>query len=157
MVPIKLKKREDYSIGIISIKNICVIDYLFYGLKSESCYSFLETQIALVNPKLIFHPTLEHYRVIFSGKILHYLVNSLIITISATFLAMVFGVPASYSIVIAKFKNKGDNLFFWFISTILLPPVCVIIPIYLIFKDLHVLDTRYGLIFIYMAINNVRT
>ena len=132
---------------------ILVIAVIYFFPILWMIISSFKYEVDVVNPKILFHPTLEHYINIFSGQILHYLINSLVITLSATFLAMVFGVPASYSIVIAKFKNKGDNLFFWFISTILLPPVCVIIPIYLLFKDLHILDTRYGLIFIYTAIN----
>lgn len=109
-------------------------------------------EVDVVNPSLTFTPTLEHYELIFKSKIFHFLENSIIITLAATMLAMLVGVPAAYSLVMGKFK-RGDDLFFWFISTILLPPVCVIIPIFLIFRQLNLLDTRLGLILIYTAIN----
>jgi len=110
-------------------------------------------EVDVVNPSLIFKPTLDHYSVIFKGKIFHFLLNSIIITGSSTLTAMILGVPASYALVMAKFKKNGDNLFFWFISTILLPPVCVVIPIFIIFKNLNLLDSYASLIFTYSAMN----
>jgi sorbitol/mannitol transport system permease protein len=110
-------------------------------------------EVDVVNPTLLFEPTLEQYSIIFSGKIVHFFVNSLIVTLSSTFFAMLLGVPASYALVFAKLKNQGNNLFFWFVSTILLPPVCVMIPLFIIFKSLNILDTRYGLIVVYTAVN----
>ena len=41
----------------------------------------------------------------------------------------------------------------WMLSTKMMPAVGVLVPIYLIFKDLHLLDTIYGLIIIYMLMN----
>jgi sorbitol/mannitol transport system permease protein len=110
-------------------------------------------EVDVVNPSLAFEPTLIHYRLIFSGKIFHFLLNSIVITGTSTLFAMAIGVPASYALVMAKLKNNGDNLFFWFISTILLPPVCVVIPVFVIFKFLNLLDNHLGLIFIYTAVN----
>ncbi len=110
-------------------------------------------EVDVVNPSLFFDPTLLHYRTIFTGKILHYFLNSLLITAASTFVAMLLGVPASYALVMAKFKNRGDNLFFWFISTILLPPVCVVIPVFVVFRTLNILDSYLGLIIVYSAVN----
>lgn len=110
-------------------------------------------EVDVVNPALMFTPTLDHYRLIFSGKIGHFFLNSIFITAASTLIAMGLGVPASYALVMAKFTKRGDNLFFWFISTILLPPVCVVIPVFLIFKTLNLLDSYWGLIFIYSAVN----
>jgi sorbitol/mannitol transport system permease protein len=111
-------------------------------------------EVDAVNPSLFFQPTLSHYELIFSREIGHYLLNSIIITTSATLMAMVLGVPASYGIVmLSRLKKGGDNLFLWFISTILLPPICVVIPIFLVLKTLNILDNIWVLIFIYAAIN----
>lgn len=110
-------------------------------------------EVDVVNPTLFFNPTISHYRVIFSGKIFYFFSNSIIITVTSTFVAMVLGVPASYALVMAKFKKRGDNLFFWFISTILLPPVCVVIPVFIICEALNILDSYLSLIFIYSAVN----
>ena len=110
-------------------------------------------EVDVVNPSLIFNPTLDHYILIFKGKIFHFFINSILITGGSTLIAMIFGVPASYALVMAKFKKNGDNLFFWFISTILLPPVCVVIPIFVIYNNLNILDSYSSLIFTYSAMN----
>jgi sorbitol/mannitol transport system permease protein len=133
------------SISVIAVLYFFPIFWLILtGFKYE---------VDVVNPTLLFNPTLLHYRTIFSGEIVHFFLNSVLITAISTLTAMVLGVPASYALVMAKFKNNGDNLFFWFISTILLPPVCVVIPVFIIFKTLNVLDNYWSMIFVYSAIN----
>jgi len=116
--------------------------------------SGFKNEVDVVNPSLFFEPTLHQYKIIFGGEITHYFSNSIIITSSATLIAMLLGVPASYGIVMmARLRKNGENLFFWFISTIILPEVCVVIPIFVIFNALGILDTHLGLILIYTGIN----
>lgn len=67
-------------------------------------------------------------------------------------LCLLFGVPAAYTIVFGRLKDP-DGVFFWFLSTTLLPAVAVIIPVFLLFKTLNLLDTRLGMIIIYMGAN----
>jgi multiple sugar transport system permease protein len=80
--------------------------------------------------------------------------NSLIIAFSSTFLAVVFGAMAAYSM--ARFATGGKHLAFWFLSQRLLPPVAVVIPIFLLYSRyseewlrFRLIDTRVGLILLY--------
>lgn len=118
---------------------------LITGFKSEG-------EAVIIPPKFFFQPTLENYQLIWDLGVSQYLTNSFIITIVSTFIALALGVPAAYALAMYKVK-KGDDLLFWFISTRFLPVAGVIIPLYLIFKNTSLLDTRTGLILLYSAMN----
>ncbi len=110
-------------------------------------------EVDVVNPSLFFHPTLSHYRVILNGPIFQHLLNSILVSTLSTAIALLFGIPTSYAIVRYLSEKKGNNIFFWFVSTIILPPACVVIPLYIVFNKMNILDTYFGLILIYSAIN----
>lgn len=103
-------------------------------------------------PSLFFHPTGENYRLIWDSGVVTFFGNSAAVTLVSTFLALLLGVPAAYSLAMYKLKIAEDILF-WFISTKFLPAAGIIIPIYMLFKELHLLDTRWALILLYTAMN----
>ena len=78
--------------------------------------------------------------------------NSVIVAFSSTIIATVLGVPAAWAYSRFELKAKKDQLFF-ILSTRFMPPVVVVIPIFLMFRDLALLDTRLGLILVYAAFN----
>ncbi|MDE0305705.1 MAG: carbohydrate ABC transporter permease [Albidovulum sp.] len=78
--------------------------------------------------------------------------NSLIISLGSTFLGLLIAIPAAWSMAFVPAKRTKDVLM-WMLSTKMLPPVGVLVPIYLIFRDLGILDTRSGLVFVLMMIN----
>ncbi|MCY3879803.1 MAG: carbohydrate ABC transporter permease [Rhodobacteraceae bacterium] len=78
--------------------------------------------------------------------------NSLIISLGSTFLGLLIAVPAAWSMAFVPAKRTKDVLM-WMLSTKMLPPVGVLVPIYLIFRDLGILDTRSGLVIVLMLIN----
>ncbi|HUW40903.1 MAG TPA: carbohydrate ABC transporter permease [Rectinemataceae bacterium] len=146
----RARRRTAHYLFVLLIWVICLV-YFFPIL-----YMFitsLKHETDVVPPKLFFTPTLENYRtVLLSSDIVSHIVNSAIITLSSMVLCIFLGVPTAYAIVFGKLK-KPDSLFFWFLSTTLLPPVAVIIPVFLIFKNLHLLDTRWGMIIMYVGAN----
>ncbi|UOF91092.1 carbohydrate ABC transporter permease [Fodinisporobacter ferrooxydans] len=103
-------------------------------------------------PTLFFHPTLVNYENVFNSGIAAFMGNSLIAAFGSTIVSLLLGAPVAYALAIYKPK-KGDDIFFWFISTKILPPVGVIIPIYLLFKNLGLLDSLTGLILLYTGMN----
>jgi sorbitol/mannitol transport system permease protein len=111
-----------------------------------------KTEADTVPPKLFFTPTLENYQTIFTSDIARHIVNSFVITTSATILCVVLGVPAAYALVFGRLK-KPDSLYFWFLSTLILPAVSVIVPVFLVYKVLGLLDSHWGLIWIYVGAN----
>src|SRR5215472_8138338 len=93
-------------------------------------------------------PTLVHYTAaLFSYRGLEGLINSLIIASAATVLSTLLGTMMAYSL--ARFDTGGQHLAFWVLSQRFLPPVAIILPIFLLFRYLGLYDTHYGLILLY--------
>jgi len=79
-------------------------------------------------------------------------VNSLIIAFGSTALSVGLGVMAAYAF--SRFKVPGkDDLLFFILSTRMMPPIAVAIPIYLMYRELGLSDTRLGMILLYSAVN----
>jgi len=78
--------------------------------------------------------------------------NSVIIAVGSTLLGLLVAVPAAWAMAFVPSKNT-KNVLMWMLSTKMLPPVGVLIPIYLLFRDLGILDTRFGLVIVLMLIN----
>jgi multiple sugar transport system permease protein len=79
-------------------------------------------------------------------------INSLIIAFGSTALSIVLGVTAAYAF--SRFRVPGkDDLLFFILSTRMMPPIAVAIPIYLMYRDVGLSDTRLGMILLYTAVN----
>ncbi len=103
-------------------------------------------------PKLVFAPTLEQYRQIFSRDFAPFLINSASATVMSTLLVLALAIPCAYGLAIKPVEKWRDVLFF-FISTRFLPVVGAIVPIYVIARDAKLLDTVTVLILLYTAMN----
>jgi multiple sugar transport system permease protein len=78
--------------------------------------------------------------------------NSLIIGFGSTFLAVFLGVLAAYAF--SRFRVAlRDDLLFFILSTRMMPPIAVAIPIYLMYRQLGLSDTLLGMILLYTAVN----
>jgi len=78
--------------------------------------------------------------------------NSVIISLGSTLLGLLIAIPAAWSMAFVPAKQT-KNVLMWMLSTKMLPPVGVLVPIYLIFRDTGLLDSRIGLTFVLMMIN----
>ncbi|HPE59351.1 MAG TPA: carbohydrate ABC transporter permease [Thiolinea sp.] len=83
---------------------------------------------------------------------LKHFTNSVIIALGSTLLGLIIAVPAAWAMAFVPARRTKDVLM-WMLSTKMLPPVGVLIPIYLIFRDTGLLDTRIGLVLVLMLIN----
>lgn len=83
---------------------------------------------------------------------LRHLTNSLVIAGASTFLSVLFGLLAAYAFSRFRVRGEGDLLFF-ILSTRMLPPVVVTIPIFLMYRAVGLHDTHLGLILLYTAFN----
>jgi sorbitol/mannitol transport system permease protein len=95
-------------------------------------------------PKLIFTPTLDQYRAIFARDFTPFLINSATATILSTLLVLALAIPCAYGLAIKPVEKWRDVLFF-FISTRFLPIVGAIVPIYVLARDAHLLDTAMNM------------
>ncbi len=94
---------------------------------------------------LFFHWTTENYATVQErSDYLHHALNSIIIAGGSTLIAMLIAIPAAWSMAFSPTKRTKDILL-WMLSTKMMPPVGVLVPIYLIFKNFGLLDTRTGL------------
>ncbi len=79
-------------------------------------------------------------------------VNSLVIAFGSTALSILLGTAAAYAFSRFRIPLKDDLLFF-ILSTRMMPPIAVSIPIYLMYRELGLSDTRLGMILLYTAVN----
>jgi len=96
-------------------------------------------------------PSLGYFAHVVQTGGLKALTNSLIISLSATLLAVLIGSLAAYGL--ARYKTGGDNLPFYVLSQRFIPPVAVIFPFLLLFKTLKWMDTYQALIVVYLTFN----
>jgi len=97
---------------------------------------------------LLFHWTMENYATVQErSDYLHHALNSIVIAGGSTLIAMIIAIPAAWSMAFAPTKRTKDVLL-WMLSTKMMPSVGVLVPIYLIFRDFGLLDTRAGLVMI---------
>jgi multiple sugar transport system permease protein len=103
-------------------------------------------------PKLVFHPTLDAYRdVLFgSASILPNLVSSMVISVGTTIVTMLMAVPAAYALARLRFRGK-KFAGFYVLTTQMLPPVGIIIPYFLVLRNIGWIDTYQGIIIIYLS------
>jgi len=86
------------------------------------------------------------------SKMVPRFVNSLVVGFGSTFLAVVLGTLAAYGF--SRFRVPlADDMLFFILSTRMMPPVAVAIPIYLMYRQLGLNDTYIGLILLYTAVN----
>ena len=110
-----------------------------------------------VPPPVFFTPTFENY-----AELLHpttrsaqdfpkQLLGSLVVGVISTVLAVLLGTMAAYAFSRFRVKAKNDALFF-ILSTRMLPPVVVVVPIYLMFRAIGLMNTHAGLILLYTTV-----
>lgn len=94
------------------------------------------------------NPTLVHYEAaLFTYRGFEGLVNSIIISLSATILSALLGTLMAYSL--ARYNTGGQHLSFWVLSQRFLPPIGIVLPVFLIYRQIGIYDTHVGLIVAY--------
>lgn len=111
-----------------------------------------EPQAASTPPTFLFIPTLAEFQEVLSGDFPPFFINSAIASIGSTLLVLVLGLPAAYALSVRPVKRTRDALFF-FISTRFLPFAASLVPLYLLARDLQLLDNIIALVLIYTTIN----
>jgi sorbitol/mannitol transport system permease protein len=97
---------------------------------------------------LLFHWTTENYATVQErSDYLHHALNSIIIAGGSTLIALLIAIPSAWSMAFSPTKRTKD-LLLWMLSTKMMPPVGVLVPIYLIYRNVGLLDSRTGLVLI---------
>jgi len=109
-------------------------------------------ELLAVPPVFIFQPTLQNYINAFNSDFPMQVRNSLIIAISSTVISIILGSLTAYGF--SRYAIKGsDFLQFWILSLRMLPAIAVVVPFYLVFRMLGLLDTHIALILVYCLFN----
>ena len=129
----------------------------FFPIFWMALNGFKEEADANADPKLLFDPTLTQYDEVTSQTqgLLGFreaFLNSFWAVSVSTILVMILAIPAAYALSVRPVKKWRDVLFF-FISTKFLPIVAAILPLWIIARELDLLNTRLVLIILYTAMN----
>ena len=112
-----------------------------------------ETEAISRIPHLLFTPTLASYREV-QGRAdyLHFAWNSVVVSFGSTLLALLLAIPAAYAFAFHPTRRTRSTLL-WMLSTRMMPAVGVLVPVYLIFRELGLLDTKTGLLLLDAMMN----
>ncbi len=128
---------------------------IFFPILWTILTSFKTEAEAIASPPVFlgFDWTLENYGEVQerSNYFLHFW-NSVVISVGSTVIGLIIAIPAAWSMAFVPGKQT-KNVLMWMLSTKMLPPVGVLIPIYLIFRDTGLLDTRIGIVIVLTLIN----
>jgi len=127
--------------------NLPIINTVLTSLKSDM-------DISSRPPKWLFTPVSDHFRNVLFGygyDFPQFFVNSVIISLGASLLTVALCLPAAYSIV--RFRTGGGNPLFFVMSLRLVPAIVFLIPLFIVYRYLHLYDTQLGLIFMHTLTN----
>jgi len=141
-------KRALVYLGVIIISLWAVFPLFWMVIIS------LKERIYTYDPSVwIFRPVIDNYITVFTEKNLSkFLINSAVVAIFTTILALIIGTIGAYGF--SRFKFKYNQAFLFFLLGIrMIPSVAIVIPIFILARFLHVLDTRILLIITYLIFN----
>src|SRR5918997_477194 len=105
-----------------------------------------KTELEAFRPTFVFEPTAENYVTVLEQRDYpKFAMNSIILAGGSTLLALLIAIPAAWGMAFAPTKRTKD-LLLWMLSTKMMPAVGVLVPMYLIFIWLGLLDSHFGLI-----------
>jgi sorbitol/mannitol transport system permease protein len=128
---------------------------IFFPILWTGLTSFKTEGEAIANPPtfLFFNWTLENYVEVQSrSDYLKHFWNSVVICFGSTLIGLLIAIPAAWAMAFAPTRRTKDVLM-WMLSTKMLPPVGVLVPIYLLFRDTGLLDSLLGLVIVLTLIN----
>lgn len=128
---------------------------IFFPILWTVLTSFKSEATAIADPPvfLFFDWTMENYTTVQErSNYARHFWNSVVISVGSTLIGLALAIPAAWSMAFVPSKHT-KNILMWMLSTKMLPPVGVLVPIYLIFRDWGLLDTQFGLVIVLTLIN----
>ncbi len=141
--------RPAIFLGCVLLVVVCLFPFVWMGLSSIKLLNELYTIPPQWWPD---HPTLANYhKVLFESRIPRYFLNSIIISVGSTGLALILAVFAAHGF--ARYRFRGRS--FWQACILvgqLLPTAAIIVPLFITLRVLGLVNTYWGLILVYMII-----
>ncbi|WP_371779581.1 carbohydrate ABC transporter permease [Streptosporangium subroseum] len=112
------------------------------------------TDVTSATPQVLFTPTMDNYRNLFTGSnnLGPYIWHSVLAAGISALLAVCLGALAGYGLARTQMRGK-KHLAFWIISTRMAPIAAVVVPLFLIFRGLGLIDSIPGLVLAYLTFN----
>ncbi len=149
-----IKKSMGQRVGVTILAWV-VAFLIFFPILWTILTSFKSELDAIAMPPkfLFFNWTLENYAEVQQrSNYLKFAFNSVVLSIGANLVGLIIAVPAAWSMAFAPGKRTKD-LLMWMLSTKMMPAVGVLVPIYLVFKNLGLLDSLFGIGLVLMLLN----
>ena len=104
-------------------------------------------------PRFIFTPIFDNYqKVLQESDLWTFFLNSTIVGLGSMAATLAVGIPAAY--VLARFPFRGSaDVGFWVLTTRMTPPVAMLIPFFVMYHQIGLLDTHIGLIIVHAGLN----
>ena len=103
-------------------------------------------------PKLLFVPTLDNYVGLWASSFRYSFLNSAVVSVTSTLLALLVGVPGAYALSLMSIRQEKP-LSLLILASRMAPPIAFTIPYFLAYRWMGLLDTKLGLILIYLTFN----
>ena len=137
------------AVGVLVLLAVCVFPFAWMALSSMKTLGELYTVPPVWLPKM---PTLENYRkVLFDSNVPRYFLNSTIISLGATAIALILAIFASYGFARFNFRGKAGYQAFILVGQ-LLPTAAIIVPLFVTLRWFGLVNTYLGLILVYMIL-----
>lgn len=141
----KITRKTVTYIGIIIAVTLSIFPIFYLVLTS-----FKPPQMTFsIPPVWFFKPTLQNYREV-SGDFVKYLFNSLTVGVSAVLISMVLGIFAAFGFARFKFRSNFMMRMAALIPQ-MLPPIIIVVPIFVLFTSLKLMDTKLALVISYLT------
>jgi ABC-type glycerol-3-phosphate transport system permease component len=100
-------------------------------------------------PKIFFEPTLANFSVLFTGTFVRYEINSIVICIMATGVALALGIPAGWALSLGG--RGAEFMATWLLATYIVPGIVFIVPMFLLFSQIGLTNTYLGVVLGYLT------
>ena len=151
MSALPLHRRQGFRLSLRYVMALMLVVIFCFPVYWLFIISFKTPDEIFAFPPVWYPESIQfkNYAVLFKDGDAWSVWNSLVLASVSTFVAMILGTLAAYSLV--RFKTGGENLAVWIISQRMMPPVAIVFPLFLLYVYLGWVDSYFGLIVLYTA------
>ena len=143
------KKLLDFLQFLVILLTAIIILVPIYWIVSGA----FKQQVDIFQLKLLFTPTLDNFKIIFKSpyNLFEKLVNSTLVALSTVMITIPLATRAAYSF--SRFRMKAEKVMFvTILATQFVPAVVIVLPFFILFRDIGILDTRLALVLVNLSL-----
>ena len=143
------KRLLDFLQFLVILLTAIIIIVPIYWIVSGA----FKQQVDIFQLKLLFTPTLDNFKIIFKSpyNLFDKLVNSTLVALSTVMITIPLATLAAYSF--SRFRMKAEKVMFvTILATQFVPAVVIVLPFFILFRDIGILDTRLALVLVNLSL-----